>query len=56
MESEQNTNNVVDLPIPAELSEPQRIHWMRVLEASERQREYALRMLGHLPLELGLEG
>lgn len=42
-------------PIPRELSPVQRIHWERVLVAAELQREYALRMLGRLPLELGFE-
>lgn len=49
-------NNVVYLPAPKELSQGQRDHWEHQLEVSERATEYALRMLGRLPVELGLEG
>lgn len=39
----------------ATLSESQRVHWEHQLEAAERARDYALRMLGRLPIELGID-
>lgn len=42
------------LPPPKELTPEQREHWEQVLEAAERQRENALRMLGRLGIERGL--
>lgn len=49
-------DNIAYLPVPLELSQGQREHWEHVLEQAERLRENALRMLGRIPLELGLEG
>lgn len=46
---------LIYLPIPKELTEGQRNHWEHQLETAERAREYALRMLGRLPIELGLQ-
>lgn len=37
-----------------ELSPAQREHWERVYEIGQRMSENALRVLGRLPLELGL--
>lgn len=48
------TTNVIDLPAPRELSPEQEAYWIEKLEVAERAREYALRMLGRLPIELGL--
>lgn len=45
---------ILHLPVPRELTPHQVQHWEQQLEAAERAREYALRMLGRLPLELGL--
>ena len=64
------TENVVYLPVPAELTPEQRQHWFeqagywgeqeeianRALEYAQRQRENALRMLGMLGVEQWLEG
>jgi len=47
-------DNVRYLPVPQELSPLQREHWEQALENAERQREYALRMLGRLGVERGL--
>ncbi len=47
---------VIDMPVPKELSPEQRVHWENQLEAAERAVEYALRMLGRLGIEKGLEG
>lgn len=47
-------DNVIYLPVPRELSPEQIEHWEQTLENAERLRENALRMLGRLPLELGL--
>jgi len=44
------------LPPPAELNETQHDHWMQQLELAERAVEVAKRMLGLLPVELGLTG
>lgn len=44
------------LPPPKELSPQQREHWEQTLETAERLRENALRVLGRLPLERGLDG
>lgn len=45
---------IIYMPVPKELSQGQRDHWENQLEAAERARETALRMLGRLPIELGL--
>lgn len=47
-------DNVRYLP-QKELTPEQREHWEQALENAERAREYALRMLGRLGVELGLE-
>ncbi len=46
---------IIYMPSPKELSASQRDHWENQLEAAERAREMALRMLGRLPVELGLD-
>jgi hypothetical protein len=62
--------NVTYLPIPETLTAEQREHWqsqaaywgvreedaMAAVEYAQRQREHALRMLGILSVEHGLEG
>lgn len=48
-------DNVRYLPTPEKLSPEQTEHWERALEKAERAREYALRMLGRIGVELGLE-
>lgn len=47
---------VIFMPVPAELSQDQRIHWENQLEAAERAVETAKRMLGRLGVERGLDG
>ena len=47
-------DNVIYLPPPKDLSPQQIEHWERALETAERMRENALRVLGRLPVELGL--
>jgi hypothetical protein len=47
---------VIDMPVPSQLSPEQREHWEKQLEAAERAVEYAKRMLGMLAVEKGLEG
>lgn len=49
-------DNVILLPPPKELTPEQRAHWEDTLEVAERLRENALRMLGRLGTEKGLEG
>lgn len=63
-------DNVVYLPVPQTLTPEQRVHWHdqaaywacreedaeRALEYAQRQRENALRMLGMIATEQGLEG
>lgn len=63
-------DNIRYLPTPTELNPEQREYWlgqagywgvkeedaMTALEYAQRQREVALRMLGMLPVERGLEG
>lgn len=46
--------NIAYLPTPRELTSEQREYWEIRLEDAERAREYALRMLCRLPIELGL--
>jgi hypothetical protein len=46
---------LIHLPPPKELTLEQTIHWQQVLENAERLRENALRMLGRLPVEQGLD-
>lgn len=43
------------LPAPKELTPEQVEHWEAVLENAERMRENALRMLGKIGTEKGLE-
>jgi len=50
----EHLDNVRYLPVPKELTPEQRAHWEHQLEVSERAREYALRMLGRLGVEKGL--
>lgn len=45
------TDNVLYLPVPRELSQSQREHWEHQLEIAERAREFALRMLGRTGVE-----
>lgn len=40
---------------PRELTAEQQEYWERALENAERAREYALRMLGRLSIEKGLD-
>lgn len=47
---------ILHLPTPKELTPEQRQHWEDQLEVAERAREYAMRMLGRLGIERGLEG
>lgn len=46
---------ILYLPAPKELTPSQIEHWESTLEAAERLRENALRMLGRLPIERGLD-
>lgn len=46
---------IIYLPTPNRLTEDQREYWEGVLENAERMRENALRMLGRLGVEKGLE-
>jgi hypothetical protein len=48
-------DNVRFLPTPDKLTPQQTEHWEGVLENAERLRENALRMLGRLGVELGLD-
>lgn len=48
-------DNVIYLPPPKELSQAQIDHWEQALETAERMRENALRILGRLPFEAGLQ-
>ena len=50
----ESVDNVYYLPAPTELSSSQIEHWKLTLENAERLRENALRMLGRLPTEVGL--
>lgn len=47
---------ILHLPTPKELTDEQMEYWEDQLEIAERAREYALRMLGRLGIERGLEG
>lgn len=47
---------VIDMPVPRQLTPEQREHWENQLEDAERAVEYAKRMLGMLAVEKGLEG
>lgn len=47
---------IIYLPPPKELTPEQREHWEQVLENAERLRENALRMLGRIGVERGLDG
>lgn len=49
-------DNVRYLPTPTELTPEQTEHWEKTLENAERMREYALRMLGRISFEAGLDG
>ena len=63
-------DNVINFPTPQTMTPDQRQHWLdqagywgeveetaqRALEYAQRQRENALRMLGMLTTERGLEG
>lgn len=48
---------LADMPVPKKpLTEEQIEYWEDKLEVAERAREYALRMLGRLGVERGLDG
>lgn len=47
-------DNIRFMPVPKELTVEQTEHWETQLEFAERAVEVALRMLGRLPVELGL--
>tara|TARA_B100001245_G_C22891839_1_gene429658 strand:- start:2802 stop:2960 length:159 start_codon:yes stop_codon:yes gene_type:complete len=49
-------DNVIYMPAPKELTPDQREHWENYLEQCERGMELALRMLGRIGVEKGLEG
>lgn len=46
---------VIYLPTPKNLTPEQIAHWEQTLENAERLRENALRMLGRLQIELGVD-
>jgi hypothetical protein len=48
--------NISFLPVPKQLTPEQKEFWENELEKAERQREDALRMLGRLSIERGLDG
>lgn len=54
MEKESEMAEIYYLPVPNELTEEQKQHWWETLESAERQREYAMRMLGIIAVEKGL--
>ena len=47
---------IIDMPVPKALTAEQQSYWEEKLEIAERAREYALRMLGRLGIERGLDG